>query len=275
MRRIFPAMLLFTLAALFLAACSPPSLPPASSSDQEGVGMANPAAKHCMEQGYKYEIRKDAQGNEYGVCIFDEKTECDAWAYFRGECGPDVNASDDGSTNLANPAAVYCHEQGFKYETRTDDKGNAVGVCIFDDGSECDAWAYYRGECGQDQAKNLSLNLVETAGLADTARIDVIWLMAPDADPEDRQPAFSVTDPADIQMLLVPLDDNLPLVPPMRCPPVYELQFQDKNGGTESFNLGICGLYGPQSYFKGLVVRTPESFNAAFNDLLEKAGVPH
>ncbi len=271
MRRFFPFLLLIILAALFLAACSPLS---PGSSDKESAGMANPAAKHCVDQGYKYEIRKDAQGNEYGVCIFDAKTECDAWAFYRGECGPQ-NQGAAGNTGLANPAAVYCQEQGFNYEMRTDDQGKAVGVCVFDDGSDCDAWAYYRGECGQDQAKKLSLNLVEAAKLADTARIDVIWLMDPNAEPGNRKPAFSVTDPDDIQALLVPLDKNLPLVPPMRCPPVYELRFQKKDGAAESFKLGICGLYGPQSYFKGLVVRTPEAFNAAFNDLLTQAGVPH
>ncbi|MFN2138297.1 MAG: YbaY family lipoprotein [Candidatus Promineifilaceae bacterium] len=48
---------------------------------------------------------------------------------------------------LANPAAVFCGEQGFTYEIRTAEDGSQSGACIFDDGSECDAWAYYRGEC--------------------------------------------------------------------------------------------------------------------------------
>jgi len=43
-----------------------------------------------------------------------------------------VVAGDAGA--IPNPAAVYCSERGYKYEN---------GVCIFPDGSECDAWQFY------------------------------------------------------------------------------------------------------------------------------------
>ena len=54
---------------------------------------------------------------------------------------------DEGTIDMANPAAVFCEEEGYEYEIRTADDGSQSGVCIFDDGSECDGWAYYRGEC--------------------------------------------------------------------------------------------------------------------------------
>lgn len=269
MKRFFPFTLLLILSAVILSACTPPHLGPDTDAVGEPVGMANPAAKHCIEQGYEYGIRKDANGNEYGVCIFADDLECDAWAYFRGECGP-----ADQTSNLANPAAVYCGEQGFKYESRKDENGNIVGVCVFDDGSECDAWAYFRGDCGQNKAKNLILNLVKKADLDDTTQIDVIWLMNPDAKPGNNQPSFIITDPDDIRALLTPLDTDLPLTPPNRCPPVYELKFHHQSGKVDSFRLGICGLYGEQSYWKGLTIRTPEAFNAKFNEILKEAGMP-
>ena len=50
------------------------------------------------------------------------------------------------TTGLANPASVYCEEQGYTLEMRTDENGT-YGVCIFPDGSECEEWAFYRGEC--------------------------------------------------------------------------------------------------------------------------------
>lgn len=53
-----------------------------------------------------------------------------------------------GGAQLPNPAAQYCQDQGHKYEIRTASDGSQSGVCIFADGSECDEWAYYRGECG-------------------------------------------------------------------------------------------------------------------------------
>ncbi|KDE55778.1 hypothetical protein EI28_04550 [Methanoculleus sp. MH98A] len=47
------------------------------------VGIANPAAVWCTEQGHTYEIRKNPDGSEYGVCIFANGTEMDAWDYYR------------------------------------------------------------------------------------------------------------------------------------------------------------------------------------------------
>jgi putative hemolysin len=55
-------------------------------------------------------------------------------------------------TELANPASVYCEEQGYTLEMRTDENG-AYGVCIFPDGNECEEWAYFRGECGPGTGK--------------------------------------------------------------------------------------------------------------------------
>ncbi len=48
-----------------------------------GAGIANPAAVWCIEQGHTYEIRKNSDGSEYGVCIFANGTEIDAWDYYR------------------------------------------------------------------------------------------------------------------------------------------------------------------------------------------------
>jgi putative hemolysin len=53
-----------------------------------------------------------------------------------------------GTAEIANPASVYCTQQGNKLEIRTAADGSQSGVCIFPDGSTCDEWAYYRGECG-------------------------------------------------------------------------------------------------------------------------------
>jgi len=55
------------------------------SLTNNNVMIANPAAGYCVEQGNSYEIRTDFEGNEFGVCINNEK-ECEEWKYFRGEC---------------------------------------------------------------------------------------------------------------------------------------------------------------------------------------------
>ena len=50
------------------------------------IGLANPAAVKCSVDGFSYEIREDADGGQYGVCIDEENRECDAWEYFHDEC---------------------------------------------------------------------------------------------------------------------------------------------------------------------------------------------
>lgn len=51
------------------------------------VGLPNPASQFCEEQGYTLEIREGA-GGQIGVCVFPDGTECEEWAFYRGECAP-------------------------------------------------------------------------------------------------------------------------------------------------------------------------------------------
>lgn len=55
---------------------------------------------------------------------------------------------------LPNPASVNCRQKGNKVEIRTAADGSQNGVCIFPDGSTCDEWAYFRGECGPGARSN-------------------------------------------------------------------------------------------------------------------------
>jgi putative hemolysin len=66
---------------------------------------------------------------------------------------PWVQASESSGTdmpqpNMPNPASVYCEQNGNKLEIRTAADGGQSGICVFPDGSTCDEWAYFRGECG-------------------------------------------------------------------------------------------------------------------------------
>lgn len=56
------------------------------SGGADNMGIANPASKHCEENGGKLEIVTEGDGS-YGICKFDDGTECEEWAFFRGECG--------------------------------------------------------------------------------------------------------------------------------------------------------------------------------------------
>jgi putative hemolysin len=60
----------------------------------------------------------------------------------------------DMPPNMPNPASLYCEQNGNTLEIRTAADGSQSGVCVFPDGSVCDEWAYYRGECGPAAQKS-------------------------------------------------------------------------------------------------------------------------
>ena len=121
--------------AYFRGECAPGGKKP-------GADMPNPASKYCVDQGGKLEIRDEA-GGQAGYCVFPDGSECDEWAYFRGECAP---GGKKPGVDMPNPASKYCADQGGKLDIR-DEAGGQAGYCLFPDGSECDEWAYFRGEC--------------------------------------------------------------------------------------------------------------------------------
>jgi len=59
-----------------------------------------------------------------------------------------LTACSAPQANTANPASLYCEQNGNTLEIRTAADGSQFGVCVFPDGSTCDEWAYFRGECG-------------------------------------------------------------------------------------------------------------------------------
>ena len=82
------------------------------------------------------------------------------WATLRYSVNEEINTAKNQNTNsvnvntqnasnaaVANPASVYCIDQGGKSEIKTDEQGGQYGVCVFADGSQCEEWAFYRKEC--------------------------------------------------------------------------------------------------------------------------------
>lgn len=69
-------------------------------------------------------------------------------------CSFGGNKTSEQVAGIANPASVYCIDQGGTLELRTDPDGGVYGVCIFSDGSECEEWAYFRNECQPGQSQN-------------------------------------------------------------------------------------------------------------------------
>ena len=62
---------------------------------------------------------------------------------------------------LANPASVKCNLDGGISVTQKDANGGEYSNCKFPDGSVCEEWAYYRGECSPK--KPLTLDQLSTS----------------------------------------------------------------------------------------------------------------
>ncbi len=78
------------LAALVIVACGAEPAPTPTTFEspfESPLGLPNPASKFCEDQGYVLEMRTDAQGTT-GYCIFPDGSECEEWAFYRGECEP-------------------------------------------------------------------------------------------------------------------------------------------------------------------------------------------
>lgn len=93
--------------------------------------------------------------------------------------GP-VMGGDETGVGLPNPASVYCEEQGGKVEIQTDASGAQTGICVFPDGSACDEWAYYRGECVRDLENTSTTYTNETYGF--TFKVPLAWEIAEEAN---------------------------------------------------------------------------------------------
>ncbi len=61
---------------------------------------------------------------------------------------PELAATGIPPVNMPNPASAYCEQHGNTLEIHTAANGSQSGVCVFPDGSACDEWAHFRGECG-------------------------------------------------------------------------------------------------------------------------------
>jgi len=81
-----------------------------------------------------------------------------------GACTP-LPLSTTNQTQLPNPASQHCVDQGGTVEIR-DEAGGQVGYCLFADGSECEEWSFFRGECTPGESYH-PLSSADCTDLAD------------------------------------------------------------------------------------------------------------
>ena len=68
----------------------------------------------------------------------------------------------EGSAEIANPASIFCEKKGGTLQIETAEDWGQYWICLFNDGSYCEEWSYFRGEC---QAGEIIYNTVEENSL--------------------------------------------------------------------------------------------------------------
>lgn len=66
-----------------------------------------------------------------------------------------VNNINTNTTTLTNPASVYCANHGGTLQMKTGPAGQ-YGMCTFSNGSQCEEWQYFRGQCNPAQTPTMN-----------------------------------------------------------------------------------------------------------------------
>ena len=105
----------------------------------------NPCTQNCIDQGGQVTMATRGDGGQYGICLFEDNMQCEECALMRGECP----TGGVRVTGYSNSAAVYCAITGGSY-TPVANQGapDEAGTCSFNNGTVCDVWSYYAGQCG-------------------------------------------------------------------------------------------------------------------------------
>jgi putative hemolysin len=95
MKKLQYLLFAFILASFMLAGCGRggninhlnrfKNEPTAKTADIKNV--PSPATTNCERKGGKVKNRKNAEG-QYKACVFSDGSECEEWAFFRGQCKP-------------------------------------------------------------------------------------------------------------------------------------------------------------------------------------------
>lgn len=118
-------------------------MPKVSAATPPPITTPAKSAATCEQLGGTTSTIKGPD-REVTMCILPDGTTCEAGAVASGQCKPGQSTT----ANMPNPAAKLCVESGGKSDVV--DKGTAgeYGACTFKDGTVCDEWAFFRGDCG-------------------------------------------------------------------------------------------------------------------------------
>jgi putative hemolysin len=116
----------------------------------EGFEVFQFTADNC-EVTVSAQVESDDPANKFYHVSLDDSAIGFCWTAVVDERGEIISTGSEAvnAPGLGNPAAIYCTEQGFRYEITTADDGSQCGQCFFSDAPDdaCDAWDFFHGRC--------------------------------------------------------------------------------------------------------------------------------
>jgi putative hemolysin len=83
-------------------------------------------------------------------------------AFFGGYTHVSEAQTSDTKSGMANPASLYCIDHGGKDKIVIEKNGSQIGICVFSNGSLCEEWQYFRGQCTPTDTTPSPLSQVQT-----------------------------------------------------------------------------------------------------------------
>lgn len=86
---------------LIMLGCPAPTQTQQNQTQNASASIANPASVYCVHNGGISKIVTAADGSQSGLCILPNNTQCDEWAYYRGDC-PKANKTAANLTRISS-----------------------------------------------------------------------------------------------------------------------------------------------------------------------------
>jgi len=146
-RSVVLKSLLVSCVAVMLVGCATTTGPQPTPTPESMGQIANPASENCVQQGGTLVIQERGDGDQYGVCTFEDNRQCEEWAMLRGDCP----VGGIKITGYVTPAAQYCGITGGEYQvTGSSNTAEEQGTCTVKNDQTCDVWEYFDGTCSPD-----------------------------------------------------------------------------------------------------------------------------
>ena len=90
-----------------------------------------------------------------------------------------TNITNATNATIANPASVYSVNHNGTSTIITNADGSQGGICMFPNGSWCEEWAYFRGECSPatvtaNQTTNQTITTTPTTNISKMKESDFL-----------------------------------------------------------------------------------------------------